>query len=92
MCLHYFHWFYLQAISRGITKAGVGVDTLNLEMATPEEISEVISKADGFTIGVSQHVALPSGCTQQLRREYPDSGTSLCAFLGLVICFDWCST
>ncbi|CAD7701125.1 unnamed protein product [Ostreobium quekettii] len=40
-----------QAISRGITKAGVGVQTLNLEVAEPQEISDAISKTNGFVMG-----------------------------------------
>ncbi|BAC89717.1 diflavin flavoprotein [Gloeobacter violaceus] len=40
-----------QALAHGITKAGVGVETINCEFATPEEIREVVSRADGFVIG-----------------------------------------
>lgn len=40
-----------QAISRGITKAGVGVITLNLEQCGAEEVEEAVSKSDGFVIG-----------------------------------------
>jgi flavin reductase (DIM6/NTAB) family NADH-FMN oxidoreductase RutF/flavodoxin len=40
-----------QAISRGITKAGVGVNTLNLEQCGADEVEEAISKSDGFVIG-----------------------------------------
>jgi len=40
-----------QAISRGITKAGVGVITLNLEQCGAEEVEEAVSKSQGFVIG-----------------------------------------
>lgn len=40
-----------QAISRGITKAGVAVNTLNLEMCSLEEVTQGIKEADGFIIG-----------------------------------------
>lgn len=40
-----------QAISRGITKAGVGVVTLNLEQCGAEEVEEAISNGNGFVIG-----------------------------------------
>ncbi len=40
-----------QAIARGITKANVGVELINCESATPEEITAVIEKSSGFMIG-----------------------------------------
>lgn len=40
-----------QAIARGATKAGVAVESLNCEFSTPEEVSELIRRTDGFTIG-----------------------------------------
>jgi flavorubredoxin/flavin reductase (DIM6/NTAB) family NADH-FMN oxidoreductase RutF len=40
-----------QAFGRGITKAGAGVELINCELATPNEITEVITKCDGFIIG-----------------------------------------
>ncbi|MDX2097320.1 MAG: diflavin flavoprotein [Leptolyngbyaceae cyanobacterium bins.59] len=40
-----------QAIARGITKAGVGVEAINCESATPEEIQAAIEKCAGFVIG-----------------------------------------
>ena len=41
-----------QAISRGITKAGVGVEMVNLEQVSLKEAEEVLRSAQGFTIGV----------------------------------------
>ena len=41
-----------QAISRGITKAGVGVEMVNLEQATLKEAEETLRSSQGFTIGV----------------------------------------
>lgn len=40
-----------QAIARGITKAGVRVESINAEFAEPEEIKEAISSAGGFIMG-----------------------------------------
>lgn len=40
-----------QAIARGITKAGVAVESINCEAATPEEIREAVEKSTGFIIG-----------------------------------------
>ncbi|MGA1474989.1 MAG: diflavin flavoprotein [Prochlorothrix sp.] len=40
-----------QAIGQGITKAGVRVETLNCEVATPEEMRAVADRCDGFIIG-----------------------------------------
>ncbi|KAF3888807.1 MULTISPECIES: diflavin flavoprotein [Nostocales] len=40
-----------QAIARGITKAGVGVESINCEVAEPEEIRMALEKASGFVIG-----------------------------------------
>jgi flavorubredoxin/flavin reductase (DIM6/NTAB) family NADH-FMN oxidoreductase RutF len=40
-----------QAIARGINKANVGVELINCESATPEEIKAAIEKSSGFMIG-----------------------------------------
>ncbi|TPX27727.1 diflavin flavoprotein [Cylindrospermopsis raciborskii] len=40
-----------QAIARGITKAGVRVESINCEFADPEEIKSAIEKCAGFVIG-----------------------------------------
>ncbi|KAF6262522.1 flavodoxin-like protein [Scenedesmus sp. NREL 46B-D3] len=40
-----------QAISRGLTKGGVGVSTVNLELTPLDEVVDSIKDADGFTIG-----------------------------------------
>jgi flavorubredoxin/flavin reductase (DIM6/NTAB) family NADH-FMN oxidoreductase RutF len=40
-----------QAISRGITKAGVGVETLNLEIVGVAEVEKALESAAGFIIG-----------------------------------------
>lgn len=40
-----------QAISRGINKAGVQVESINCETATTEEIQAVAEQCDGFIIG-----------------------------------------
>ena len=40
-----------QAIARGITKAGVRVDSINAEMAEPEEIQSAIEQSAGFIFG-----------------------------------------
>ena len=40
-----------QAIARGITKAGVAVESINAESAKPEEIERAIDKSAGFIMG-----------------------------------------
>ena len=40
-----------QAIARGITKAGVAVESINAESAKPEEIEDAIAKSAGFIMG-----------------------------------------
>ncbi|MBR8837398.1 MAG: diflavin flavoprotein [Stigonema ocellatum SAG 48.90 = DSM 106950] len=40
-----------QAIARGITKAGIAVESINCEFADPEEIRAAVEKAAGFVIG-----------------------------------------
>jgi len=40
-----------QAITRGITKAGVGVESINCEFADPTEIQDTVEKSAGFIIG-----------------------------------------
>ncbi|MEB3338043.1 MAG: flavin reductase, partial [Leptolyngbyaceae bacterium] len=40
-----------QAIARGLTKAGVGVESINCEVAEPAEIQAAIEKCAGFIIG-----------------------------------------
>ena len=40
-----------QAIARGITKAGVAVESINAESAKPEEIKEAVGKSAGFIMG-----------------------------------------
>ncbi|HBL15004.1 MAG TPA: flavin oxidoreductase [Cyanobacteria bacterium UBA11162] len=40
-----------QAIAKGITKAGVSVESINCEFTEPAEIEAAIEKCDGFIIG-----------------------------------------
>ncbi|WP_250125432.1 diflavin flavoprotein [Chroococcidiopsis sp. CCMEE 29] len=40
-----------QAIARGVTKAGVGVEAINCEFAEPSEIQAAVEKSAGFIIG-----------------------------------------
>jgi len=40
-----------EAIARGITKTGVGVELINAEIADPEYIKETINKCSGFIFG-----------------------------------------
>jgi flavorubredoxin/flavin reductase (DIM6/NTAB) family NADH-FMN oxidoreductase RutF len=40
-----------QALARGITKAGVGVQSINAEFAEPEEIKTAVQQAAGFMMG-----------------------------------------
>ena len=40
-----------QAIARGMTKAGVAVESVNCESTEPDEIKTILEKCDGFVIG-----------------------------------------
>lgn len=40
-----------QAIASGLTKAGIRVESINCEVATPEEIQTAVEKCAGFIIG-----------------------------------------
>lgn len=40
-----------QALAKGITKAGVGVESINCEFTAPAEIQAAVEKCDGFIIG-----------------------------------------
>ncbi|MGF1492255.1 MAG: diflavin flavoprotein [Microcoleaceae cyanobacterium] len=40
-----------QALARGLTRAGIAVDSINCEHAKPDEIQATIEKCDGFIIG-----------------------------------------
>lgn len=40
-----------QALAKGITKAGVGVESINCEFTAPDEIQASVEKCDGFVIG-----------------------------------------
>lgn len=40
-----------QAISRGVTKAGIGVETLNLEVLSVEEVEAALQNCGGFVLG-----------------------------------------
>ena len=41
-----------QALARGITKAGVGVEMMDLKSADPQEVQEVVGRAAGIVIGM----------------------------------------
>ena len=40
-----------QAVARGVTKAGVGAECVNLETATPEEVDAALERCAGFAVG-----------------------------------------
>lgn len=40
-----------QAISRGITKGGVAVNMLNLELCGPDEVGQAVKESNGFILG-----------------------------------------
>ncbi|NEP10931.1 MAG: MBL fold metallo-hydrolase [Symploca sp. SIO2C1] len=41
-----------QAIARGITKAGVGVEMMDLKSAEPQEVQETVNRAAGIVMGM----------------------------------------
>lgn len=40
-----------QAITRGVTKGGVAVNTINLELVGLEEVAEAVKQSDAFILG-----------------------------------------
>jgi sulfite reductase alpha subunit-like flavoprotein len=40
-----------QAISHGLTKSGMAVNTVNLEVASTDEVQQTIKSTNGFVIG-----------------------------------------
>ena len=40
-----------QALAKRITKAGVGVESINCEFTAPAQIQAAVEKCDGFVIG-----------------------------------------
>lgn len=40
-----------QAIAKGMTKAGVGVEAINCEFTAPDQIQAAVERSDGFVIG-----------------------------------------
>jgi flavorubredoxin/flavin reductase (DIM6/NTAB) family NADH-FMN oxidoreductase RutF len=41
-----------QAVARGITKTGVGVEMMDLKSADPQEVQEMVGRAGGIAIGI----------------------------------------
>jgi flavorubredoxin/flavin reductase (DIM6/NTAB) family NADH-FMN oxidoreductase RutF len=41
-----------QAIARGITKTGVGVEMMDLRSADPQEVNELVGRASGLVVGM----------------------------------------
>lgn len=41
----------MQSISRGVTKGSVGVNMINLELCSLEEVAEAVRDSQGFIIG-----------------------------------------
>lgn len=68
-----------QAISRGITKAGVGVETLNLEVDSVDDALRAVKEAKGFIIG-----------SPTLGGHLPTQVSSACALCMLcLVAFEW---
>src|SRR4028118_1223538 len=42
-----------QALARGITKTGVGVEMMDLKSADPQEVQELVNRAAGIVIGIT---------------------------------------
>lgn len=66
-----------QAIARGITKAGVGLETINCEFAEPEEIHNALDKSDGFILGsptLGGHAPTPMQTTLGIVLARADKG------------------
>lgn len=74
-----------QAISRGITKAGVGCETINAEVCTKEEIASVVSSCSGFVIGsptLGGHIPTPVQDAMGLILQDSDTRSKPCGVFG----------
>ena len=79
-----------QAISRGITKAGVGVETLNLEVLSVEEVERALQGSAGFVIGsptLGGH--MPTQVSTALGAILRGSGTTKTLPCGVFGSFGW---
>ena len=59
-----------QAISRGITKAGVGVETVNLEQVELQEAEKVLGQSQGFVIGARARCDMFASACIELMSEW----------------------
>jgi len=75
-----------QAISRGIAKAGVGVESLNCEMSDPEEVKELVRRCSGFVLGsptLGGHMPTPiQEALGAILQEARDARTKPCGVFG----------
>uniref|UniRef100_A0A0C9RLY5 TSA: Wollemia nobilis Ref_Wollemi_Transcript_11734_2825 transcribed RNA sequence n=1 Tax=Wollemia nobilis TaxID=56998 RepID=A0A0C9RLY5_9CONI len=74
-----------QAISRGISKAGIGVETLNCEHSTNEEISSLVRRCNGFVIGsptLAGHMPTPIQNALGVILNDNELRTKLCGVFG----------
>jgi flavodoxin len=75
-----------QAISRGVAKAGVGVESLNCEMSDPEEVKELVRRCSGFVLGsptLGGHMPTPiQEALGAILQEARDARTKPCGVFG----------
>ncbi|EFJ22482.1 hypothetical protein SELMODRAFT_416274 [Selaginella moellendorffii] len=78
-----------QAISRGISKAGLGVESLNTEQCEPEEVTDLIERCNAFVIGsptLAGHMPTPIQNALGLILKETAARAKPCGVFGS---FDW---
>lgn len=80
-----------QAISRGVVKSGVAVNTVNLEVTPLDDVVAAVKASDGFTIGsptLGGH--MPTPVQVRMRQHHSKNGCGNCALLCLqsLVCTD----
>jgi hypothetical protein len=77
-----------QAISRGVVKSGVAVDTLNLELASLDDVVKAVKESDGFSIGsptLGGHMPTPVQVRTEGYMLHPP-GLQSRRMLGFMVC------
>ncbi|GAQ79906.1 Flavin reductase-like FMN-binding protein [Klebsormidium nitens] len=74
-----------QAISRGVSKAGVSIETVNCEQSSASEVAEIVSRSDGFVVGsptLGGHMPTPVQLALGAILKDPDARAKPCGVFG----------
>jgi flavin reductase (DIM6/NTAB) family NADH-FMN oxidoreductase RutF/flavodoxin len=74
-----------QAISRGVSKSGVSIETVNCELSDAAEVAEIVSKSDGFVVGsptLGGHMPTPVQLALGAILKDPEARAKPCGVFG----------